>query len=225
MQIKVYQINMDRDKNGLAFVNHDFAVKRGGINPSIYDEVFSGEVDGTSLEDVFRIFNTDEMPITHRGHSLSVSDVVQTEDGCYYCDSFGFKKLDGFDASQVQKPEGLLKAVILEPGKEPYTAEIADDYKALQRIVGGLIEATYPFEDNAFVYGNDEAKLIGMEGNRRIEGSVYAGPLIIIGDKGDGDCCSLTDEQIAKYTEQFRQPEEISQDEVQADTGYTFYAY
>jgi hypothetical protein len=34
-----------------------------------------------------------EHPKDFRGHSLSVSDIVQMEDEFYYCDSFGWKKI------------------------------------------------------------------------------------------------------------------------------------
>jgi hypothetical protein len=95
----------------------------------------------------------------------------------------------------------------------------------MQRAVGGLIEVTYPFEDNAVIVGNEEAKLISMEGNRRIAGQVYAGPLFIIGDDGEGGFCSLTDEQVAEYTGQFAVPEGITMEEVQADMRMEFYAW
>ena len=70
------------------------------------------------------------------------------------------------------------------------------------------------------VIGNEEAKLIGMEGNRRINGSVYAGPLLIAADDGEGGTTDLTDEQIERYRQMFSMPEDISDDEVQADTGF-----
>ena len=56
-------------------------------------------------------------------------------------------------------------------------------------------------------------------------GSVYAGPLFLVGVDGEGGLMSLTDEQIEKYSEMFAQPEDISQDEVEADTGFIFYGF
>ena len=75
--------------------------------------------------------------------------------------------------------------VIVEPHKPAYEALVEDSLESLQRAVKGYIEITYPFDDNAMVIGNEEAKLIGMEGNRRVNGSVYAGPLLIAADDGD----------------------------------------
>ena len=76
------------------------------------------------------------------------------------------------------------RAVILEPNKAAREEWIEDTLENLQSIVGGYIEVTYPFDDNAVVVGNEEAKLVGLKGNRHINGSVYAGNLIIIGDDG-----------------------------------------
>ena len=96
MEIKIYQINRDRDKNFVKFLHYkhlDNFQETKEINASIYDEVFRGDVDCEELEDVYRRFNTDGHPL-HRGHSLSVSDIVVTKDGAYYCDSVGFLKVD-----------------------------------------------------------------------------------------------------------------------------------
>ena len=46
------------------------------IHPALYDEVYNGDVDCENLEEVFTLFNVNH-PLFHRGHSLSVSDVVQ----------------------------------------------------------------------------------------------------------------------------------------------------
>ena len=88
-----------------------------------------------------------------------------------------------------------------------------------------MIEATYPFDDNAFIYSNEESKLNGMDGNRKINGELYAGPMIIVGDDGYGGNCSLTDEQLQKYTEQFQTPEQYTQDDVQDSIYMIFQSF
>lgn len=97
MKIKIYQINSKRDLDMAKFMG--LARLKSPVDPSSYDEVFSGDVDCNGLDDVFAKFNTDGHPL-NRGHSLSVSDVVLTEDGAFYCDTFGFKDID-FDESKV----------------------------------------------------------------------------------------------------------------------------
>ena len=80
MDIKIYQINADRDTDGVKFLPHDYLKSVQGestINASIYDEVFCGDLDCQTLEEIYTKFNTEGHPL-HRGHSLSVSDIVQT---------------------------------------------------------------------------------------------------------------------------------------------------
>lgn len=223
MRIKIYQINPDRDKNLVKFLQYkhlDNFQDTKDINAYIYDEVFNGEVDGDNLEEIFRQFNTEGHPL-HRGHSLSVSDVVVTKDGAYYCDNIGFQKVD-FDEFLSQKPDNLMTVVYVEPHKAPYIAEIEHTLEAEQKAVGGLIEPIYL--GDVCLVGNEEAKLIGMEGNRRVgDGtSIIAGPFFICGLTED-DFRGLTAEEAEKYMIQFREPEEISREEVEADMGFTIY--
>lgn len=226
MKIKIYQINQERDRNTVKFLHYehlDNFQETKDINASIYDEVFSGDVDCDNLEDVYRQFNTDGHPL-HRGHSLSVSDIVVTDGGAYYCDTVGFQKVD-FDESLTQKPENLLKIVYVEPRRPPFEAEVGDDIRSLQRAVGGLIELVGN-GDGTMLVCNDEGKLMGMEGNRRIrDGStIIAGPSFIVGDDGE-NFRSLTESEAAEYMDRFAQPEDISQDEVESDMGFTFLSF
>ena len=155
---------------------------------------------------------------------MSISDVVQTEDGAYFCDLVGFKKVD-FDESKVTKPDNLLKVVYVEPNKPAYLAEVEHTLEGEQHAVKGMIECIYCHDDQTCVVGNEEAKLIGMEGNRRFNDgkSVIAGPFFVVGLQGDG-FRSLTEEEQAKYLEKYAEPEQISQEEVEADTGAMFIA-
>ena len=86
--------------------------------------------------------------------------------------------------------------VIVEPGKPAYEGIIGDGLESLQRAVRGMIECTYPFDDNAFVIGNEESKLEGLPGNRRINGGIYAGTILIAADDGCGGTTDLTEEQV-----------------------------
>lgn len=97
-----------------------------------------------------------------------------------------------------------------------------NDYKDLSAAVGGLIELTHPFNDESCVIGNDEAKLIGMDGNRKIGQSIYAGPILIVGDNGDENFIPLTDKQADFYADKFKEIENISEEEVQSDMYCTF---
>lgn len=117
------------------------------------------------------------------------------------------------------------RVVYVEPGKPAREMMLGSDIKDLQKAVGGLIELIYAHDDRTVIVGNDEAKLIGMEGNRRLEtGSIIAGPFFVIGDAGE-DFRSLTDAEVNRYLQHYAQPHEISQEEVQADMGWVFFSF
>ena len=83
MNIRIYQINMERDLNRVAFCSHDQLEKYQGsseIDSKIYDKVYEGAVEASGLEDVYRVFNL-EHPSEYRGRSLSVSDIVEVIGG------------------------------------------------------------------------------------------------------------------------------------------------
>lgn len=119
----------------------------------------------------------------------------------------------------------MMKVVMVEPNKPAYIAEIEHSLKGMKEAVGGLIEPIYYLDEpRAVMVGNEEAKLIGMEGNRRFGDRIVAGPFFICGEKmtEDGmDFCSLSDELCEKYVQKFAVPESISQDEVEQDVGIT----
>ena len=61
-----------------------------------------------------------------------------------------------------------MRVVYVEPNKAPYVAEVAHTLEAEQKAVGGYIEVVYPDDNETCIICNEEGKLIGMEGNRRI---------------------------------------------------------
>ncbi len=117
---------------------------------------------------------------------------------------------DGQETGQ-KETEGM-KVLVVEPLKEPYLKTISRNLKSLQKEVGGLIDATYPFEDMVAIVLNDRGKLNGMTPNRGLynnEGKLYdiiAGPFLVTGLR-DGDFVSLDEELSAKYMEKYQVPE------------------
>ena len=105
----------------------------------------------------------------------------------------------------------MLRVLILEPNKEPYTAEIQDCLRAKQSVVGGLIEPVYFDETNeTIIYCDEEFLLKDCEPNRIVGQLMIHGTFMIVGngenEEGEGIETSLTDSQIEKFTEQFRYP-------------------
>ena len=101
MEIRIFQINTDRDEDAVAFESLDRLEKyqhSSEVKAELYDKVYEGEVGANDLEDVYRIFNISK-PEGYKGRSLSVSDVVEVvtakkvKPGFYFCDSVGFKEV------------------------------------------------------------------------------------------------------------------------------------
>lgn len=218
MRVQIYQINNERDKNDQKFLK----LKSGQpLDSSMYDEVFDAEIEEKDLEAIYTRFNTEWHPL-FRGHSLSVSDVVVMEGKAHYCQPAGFAEVP-FDVSQTQKPDNLMRIVYVEPNKPAFTAEIEHTLKAEQKAVKGLIQPVYLYDDNnVCIVCNEEGKLIGMEGNRIVNhgDTIIAGPFFVCGITED-DFRGLTDEEVTKYMAQFKDPEIVSQEQVQNDLGFT----
>lgn len=107
-----------------------------------------------------------------------------------------------------------MKILVVEPGKKPKPQEIDDSLKAMQKQVGGLIQALYPFEDHVALICNDEAKLLNLPMNRALRddnGSVYDivyGTFFLCSAPPDGDSFeSLTRDQVEYFTKFFAMPE------------------
>ncbi len=225
MQVRVYQINPDRDKNRVMYERLDDLAKYQGspkVDAALYDRVLRADVDCENLEQLYAMLNTTGHPL-HHGGSMKVSDVVVTDDGAFYCDRMGFAEIE-FNESKAHIPEGSMRALYVEPGKAPFETEIPNCLEAEQQAVKGLIDLVY-LDCGAILICNDEGKLIGMEGNRVLDnGSIIAGPFLVVGDAGE-NFCSLTDEQAAYYMQRFQEPEDITQEEVEADTGFYFISF
>ena len=98
-----------------------------------------------------------------------------------------------------------MNVLIVEPGKHPRLADIDDSLESLQKIVGGYIEAIYPFEDEIALICDEESKLKSdTEWNRLLPetGDVIKGTFIIAG-LGDEDFTDITPELAEKYKQRF----------------------
>ena len=129
-----------------------------------------------------------------------------------------FEKEHGIGAHEQQAPSPddreKMTVLVVEPMKEPYLKEIDPGLHSLQAEVGGDIATAYPFSDPVGLVCNDEGKLIGLELNRSLRdehGEIYdvmAGTFLVVGLSEDS-FTSLTPEQVQKYTEHFKQPEQF----------------
>ena len=104
-----------------------------------------------------------------------------------------------------------MNILLIEPGKPPRPTEIPQTLSAMQHLVGGYIQVLSPFDDPVALVCNEEGKLKGLPLNRALRdeaGTIYdiiSGPFFLCGAPPDSeDFTSLTDEQLAHYTNRFR---------------------
>ena len=211
MKIRVFQIDHEKDEKNLAFRDYRTAIaKNGRIDESIYKQVYGGEVPCRTLEEVYALCNGENKPLGYIAESMSVSNVVEVTQSnnhcCFYVDSVGFKMVD-FDTSKADRSD-MMRILILENEKVPYEAEISYDIHAMQNVVDGSIEPIYfTPKDDAIVYCNDEFLLHNYAPNRFVGEILVHGTFFVVGntrnDYGEWESCSLTDEQVEKYMQQF----------------------
>ena len=96
-----------------------------------------------------------------------------------------------------------MKVLVVEPQKPCRVQEI-EGLPDMQQLVGGDIEAVYPFQEPVALVCNSEGKLLGLPMNRPLLDRNYLPYDIIrgtffIAGLGQEDFISLTDEQIQRY--------------------------
>ena len=86
-------------------------------------------------------------------------------------------------------------------------ASITGDLNSLQQVVGGYIEAVYPYDDPVAIVCHEEGKLIGLSLNRKlVDYDIIAETFIVCG-LGEEDFDSFTPELAEKYREKFAESE------------------
>ena len=98
----IYQVPAGPDGRDFRYRSYEELQAAGlAVDRKNYELVYTAPLDGkTTLENIYRTFNTDDRPADFRGHSLSVSDVVVINRGgkeeAHYCDSIGFTPVPEF---------------------------------------------------------------------------------------------------------------------------------
>ena len=126
--------------------------------------------------------------------------------------------------------ETKIKVLMVEPGKNPRETELENNLDALQNAVSigassqGFIEIIPMDDGKALLLCNEEGKLIGLEGNRRVGRDIIAGVFYITADNEDGELVSLQDELMEEYKQRFWEPEHFTDSEVERAISMRFFS-
>lgn len=105
-----------------------------------------------------------------------------------------------------------IRILVVEPGIEPREVVMEYTLENLQDVVSGTIQAIYPWkDDHVALICNDDGIALGLEFSRYVFEREY-GPIwgtFFICGLGKENFVSLTDEQVKKYTERFKEPEQM----------------
>ena len=107
-----------------------------------------------------------------------------------------------------------MNVLVVEPGYLPYEKEIPDTLdsdehlRALQEIVGGFIEAIYPYEEEVAIVCNEEGLINGLPFNRSVPGG-YGGVFgtFFICGLGEEVFCSLPPDLMERFKKEFETSE------------------
>ena len=105
-----------------------------------------------------------------------------------------------------------MKVLLVEPMEKPRVVEIDHSLGSMQKLVGGDIACTYPWEDPVGLVHCDDAIALGYPLNRMLKdegGEIYdivPGAFFVCGLTSD-NFGSLSDAMAEKYAELFRFPE------------------
>lgn len=97
-----------------------------------------------------------------------------------------------------------MKVLIVEPMQPCRTQEIPDTLDAMQAVVGGSLQAVYPFRDKVALICNEDSKNLGLPYNRPLTNDqgipydILCGTFFLAG-QGAENYVSLTDDQIQRY--------------------------
>ena len=110
-----------------------------------------------------------------------------------------------------------MRILIVEPDRHPRMAEIPHSLEAMQQIVGGYIEITYPWEDPVALVCDEEGLLKQLPFNRLVAHQCAIFGTFFLCGIGEEDLTDLPEKFAVKYTWLLYAPEKL----IQTKSGYT----
>lgn len=120
-----------------------------------------------------------------------------------------------------------ITVLMVEPGKHPRVMTLKNDLDSLQKAVSigaeqqGLIEII-SLGNGDCILCNEEGKLIGLDGNRRLGDDILAGVFYVVSESSNGDLASLDDKKIKLYSDRFWEPESFTQEDIESALFFRF---
>lgn len=106
----------------------------------------------------------------------------------------------------MEKTEQI-RVLLVEPGEKPGLISVGHTLENLQKLVGGDIQAVYPWEDPVALVCCDTGKIDGLVPNRMLEDyDIICGAFFICGLSYE-NFDSISDELAEKYEKKFHYPE------------------
>ena len=121
--------------------------------------------------------------------------------------------------------ELIIRVLMVEPLAAPKEVYLLNYIKVINTIVSNSNYYTCNaelliVEDGVGILRNEEGALLNLKGNRRIENEIIAGTFIVVGIDKNGNFKSLTDEQLLRYYDRFKEIEEYADEDVNESYWY-----
>ena len=112
----------------------------------------------------------------------------------------------------------MVTALMVKPGEQPLVSSLHDDTECLNAMVsiGATLVCTaavLPIEKDVVAIYAWEGIGAGLRGNRKIGKRIVAGTFYVV-RVANGELCSLTEDDVAKYSYRFRNTREFTDDQV-----------
>ena len=125
--------------------------------------------------------------------------------------------------------ENQIKVLKVAPHQPPEAVWLDNDLTSLQEAVSigasyrGLIEII-GLDEHTCLVCNEEGKLIDLEPNRRLGHDILCGVFYVTGQDEEGELTSLSEAAFEYYTELFKEPETIIEEEVNKSIIMRFFS-
>ena len=100
-----------------------------------------------------------------------------------------------------------MKILIVEPGRHPRKADITHTLSNLQAVVGGYIQAVYPWDDPVALVCDEEGLLKQLDFNRLVAPEVPIFGTFFLCGLVEEDFTDLPDELMEKYSNMLYDPQ------------------